>query len=238
MSLPIVGRLFGAHPTSRCLHCRFDNSPDVEFCVICGMSLGGIQCPQCEAINEADAHNCVVCGNPFEVHAASTPVLESVAPGAPRAPVPMPEGPSPVTLIGFGAVLSLAAASYPWYMLGGDQAQPTTLSQLLDVGWKGFPGMPLTMIAIAAVTSTMVSLIGSLDTIRAAVSVISGLVTLLSATWLWEGFSRIQSDAADPTLPITGAVLAAIGAIVMIAVGFYLSSSRRARPPGELSRLR
>ena len=203
--------------------------------------VAGVKCPRCETVNAIDARKCQACWYPFGANVASTPVgeteriLESVKP---QTPVPTPESPSPAALIGFGAVLSLAAASYPWYMLGGDEAQPATLSQLLDVGWKGFPGAPLTMIAIAAVTSAIVSLIRSLDTIRAPVSVISGLVTLLSATWLWEGLSRIQSDTADSTLPITGAVLAAIGAIVMIAVGFYLGTSQRARPPGELLRLR
>ena len=200
--------------------------------MVCGTLLAAVKCPRCEAVNKMDARNCEVCGHAFEVHAASTPVgetariIESVAP---QTGVPTPEGPSPMALIGFGAVLSLAAASYPWYMFGIDPAQPATLSQLLDVGWKGFPGTPLTMIVIAAVTSTMVSLVGSLATMRAAVSVISGLVTLFSATWLGEGFSRIQPDTPDPTLPITGAVLVTIGAIVMITVGFYLWSFQRAR---------
>ena len=222
----------GSRRTMRCPQCRFDNAPGVELCVVCGSMVGGIKCPRCETINPPDSRICGTCRHAFSVVAASKSdgrqagVLESVPP---RAPVPIPEGPSPVALIGFGAVLSLAAAAYPWYMWGEVQAQPTTLSQLLDVGWKGFPGTPLTMIAIAAVTSTTVSVVGGLATIRAAVSVISGLVTLLSATWLWEGFSRTQSDSADPTLPITGAVLAMIGAIVMIAVGSYLWSFQRAR---------
>ena len=216
----------------RCPQCRFENSPGVELCVVCGSIIGGIKCPRCETVNAPDSRIRGTCGDAFSVVAqrksdgGQLDVLESV-PAA--APVPVPDGPSPVVLIGFGAILSLAAAAYPWYMLGDVQGQPTTLSQLLDVGWKGFPGTPLMMIAIAAVTSTAVSLVRGLASIRAAVSVISGLVTLSSATWLWEGFSRIQSDSADPTLPITGAVLAMIGAIVMIAVGFYLWSFQRAR---------
>ena len=161
--------------------------------------------------------------------ASRASILESVAPVAPRTPVPTPEGPSPVVLIAFGAVLSLAAASYPWYLFGVDRVQPTTLVQLLDAGWEGFPGTPLTMIAIAAVTSVTASLVRSLETIRAGVAVASGLVTLLAATWLSEGFARIQSDTADAAPPATGAVLATIGAIVMIAVGFYLWSFQRAR---------
>ena len=114
-------------------------------------------------------------------------------------------------------------------MFGVDWDQTTTLAQLLNAGWAGSPGTPLVLIAVSAVTAVTVSLVRRLDTIRAGAAIAFGLVTLLASTWLWEGFSRIQSGAAVAPLPVTGAVLAAIGAFVMIAVGFYLWSFQRAR---------
>lgn len=134
--------------------------------------------------------------------------------------------PSPVALVGFGAITALAAAAYPWYSFGGDQAQATTLSELLELGWRGFPGIPLALIVTAAIASTTAMLMPGLASIRAPTVVVSGLVTLVSASWLSEGIARFQPGSVDSTLPITGAMLQTIGAIVLIATGFWLGRTQ------------
>ena len=115
----------------RCPQCRFENSPGVELCVVCGSIIGGIKCPRCETVNAPDSRICGTCGDAFSVVAqrksdgGQLDVLESV-PAA--APVPVPDGPSPVAPIGFGAILSLAAAPCPWHLLTAVQGPPTTRS--------------------------------------------------------------------------------------------------------------
>ena len=210
-----------------CPHCDFDNLPGAEFCLSCGtrMDSVNVQCPRCDTVNSPDSPNCVSCG--FELQAdttslGKTDILESKQSAATAVGS---EGPSPVALIGFGAIISLAAAAYPWYLFGDDQAQAATLSELLEVGWRGFPGTPLALIVISAIVSVTASLVHGLSNIRAPTVVFAGLVTLLSATWLGEGLARLQSSSADSTLPITGALLQTIGAIVLITTGLWLWST-------------
>ena len=198
------------------------------------------QCPRCAAVNPVDSIYCAVCGLklPAETtNGGETAVLESAFPAATtsgsRDPSPGSQDPSPVALIGFGAIISVAAAAYPWYLFGDDQGQVATISELLEVGWRGFPGTPLTLIVISAIVSTTASMVHSLNNIRAPTVVFSGLVTLLSATWLGEGIARLQSGSVDSTLPITGVILQTIGAIVLITTGLWLwniQATRRASP--------
>ena len=112
-------------------------------------------------------------------------------------------------------------------MFGGQVEGEATLSQLLEAGWRWFPGTPLALIAVSAVTSTLVSMVRGWNQVRPAVAVGSGLVTLFAATWLGEGFARTESGTTAAGLPATGAVLATIGAIVVISVGLW--SYQRAR---------
>ena len=218
----------------RCTHCNFDNVAGATVCQVCGTPLEGVACPRCRSLNPTDVHFCGFCGYTMqeaapEPVAASTPPVQAVAPPpSPPPPPPTNGGPSPVVLIGFGAILSLAAASYPWYLFGGQAAPGTTLSQLLEAGWRWFPGTPLAAIAVSAVTSTLVSMVRGWDGVRLAVAVGSGLVTLFAVTWLGEGFARMESDTTGAGLPATGAVLATIGAIVVITA--VLWSYQRARP--------
>ncbi len=234
----LADRVLGGESPTRCLHCRFDNAPGATSCQVCGTVLEGTRCSKCDMVNPSDATVCGLCGfRLLRVELAlvveRTDIRESVAPRPPRAGADSAaEGPSPAALIGFGAVLSLAAAAYPWYLFGGFAAGPehrTTLSQLLEAGWEGFPGVPLTLIAIAAVTSTMVSVLKELEAVRPAVAVVSGLVTLISATWLSEGFERMQTPGSDQAIPITGGILVTIGAIVVLTSGLYLWNYQRTR---------
>ncbi len=121
---------------------------------------------------------------------------------------------------------------------GGFEASPeqrATITQLLEAGWRGFPGVPLTLIAIAAVTSTMVSVLKELETVRPAVAVVSGLVTLLSALWLSAGFEQMQTPGSGPPVPLTGTILMTIGAIVVLTAGLYLWNHQRSRTSSQSS---
>ena len=219
----------------RCTHCNFDNVSGVTVCQVCGTPLEGTACPRCGSLNPTDFHFCGFCGYTMPEAAPAT-AAAPVAPPlpqasmAPRPPAPVSSnGPSPVVLIGFGAILSLAAAAYPWYLFGDPTATGSTLSEVLEVGWRWFPGAPLALIAISAVTSTLVSMVRGWNTARPAVAVGSGLVTLLAATWLGEGLTRTELGTTDAGLPATGAVLATIGAIIVISVGLW--SFQRSRTP-------
>ena len=217
----------------RCTHCNFDNVAGVTVCQVCGTPLEGVACPRCGSLNPPDFHFCGFCGYTMESTAPEpaaqpAPPVEAVAPNPPPPPpLPASAGPPPVVLIGFGAILSLAAAAYPWYLFGGQTETGSTLSELLALGWRWFPGMPLALIAISAVTSTLVSMVRGWNTVRPGVAVGSGLVTLFSATWLGEGLTRTEMGTGGAELPATGAVLATIGAIVVISVGLW--SYQRAR---------
>ena len=215
----------------RCTHCNFDNVAGVTVCQVCGTPLEGVACPRCGSLNPTDFSFCGFCGYTMQEAvpkpvAPPAPPVEAVAP--PASPKPS-NGPPPVVLIGFGAILSLAAAAYPWYLFGNPTATGSTLSEVLELGWRWFPGAPLTLIAISAVTSTLVSMVRGWNTARPMVAVGSGLVTLLAATWLGEGLTRTEQGTADAGLPATGAVLATIGAIVVISVGLW--SFQRSRTP-------
>ena len=210
----------------RCTHCNFDNVAGVTVCQVCGTPLGGVACPRCGSMNPTDFHFCGFCGFTLQESAPrAAPAPQQAI--VPSPPPPAPNGgPSPAVLIGFGAILSLAAASYPWYLLGGQSEGASTLSELLESGWRGFPGTPLALIAISAITSTLVSMVPGWNRVRPGVAVGSGLVTLFSATWLWEGLPT-ETGTTGAGLPATGAVLATIGAIIIITVALW--SIQRAR---------
>ena len=121
----LAGRVLGGESPARCLHCRFDNAPGATSCQVCGTVLGGTKCSKCDMVNPSDATVCGLCGfRLLRVELAlvveRTDLVESVAPRpSPARADSAAEGPSPAALIGFGAVLSLAAAAYPWYLFGG-----------------------------------------------------------------------------------------------------------------------
>ncbi len=178
------------------------------------MMLGGVDCPKCDHTNQSDAHHCRACGHSLQ---ESADIRESVAPRAPATRV-YAGGLSPTALVGFGAVLSLAAVAYPWYVFGADAAtasQQASLSQLLAQGWVGFPGVPLMAIVVAALTSSAAC------SICPPVAALSGFVALLSGAWLGTG------PVGDPAVLSTGAVLAMVGAIVVMAGGLYVWNAQR-----------
>ena len=207
---------FGPGATSRklCATCHSENLAEAPFCQSCGMLLGGQDCPKCDQTNQSDAHHCRACGNSLREWAD---ICESVAPRAPATRV-YAGGLSPTALVGFGAVLSLAAVAYPWYVFGADGAtasQQASLFQLLAEGWVVFPGVPLVAIVVASLTSSVVC------SICPPVAALLGFVALLSGAWLGTG------PVGDPAMLTTGAVLAMVGAIVVMAGGLYVWNGQR-----------
>ena len=224
----------------RCSHCEFDNLPGVATCQVCSTPLTGTPCQRCGFENPPDYAFCGGCGqslsgpNPAE---PATEVFTVRAPG-PRPPEPesvsAPEasrdsGPPPIALIGFGAVLALGSIAFPWYLFGATQgSEEQSLSNILESGWRWFPGVPLVLIALSTITSTLGALVPALTRIRPFVAVAAGMVTLVSATWLWQGYGAptVESDVLGPT---TGAMLATVGAIVLVAAGLWMLRSLKPR---------
>ena len=194
-----------------------------------------VKCPRCDGVNSANSSSCVYCGFGLQAGEQTGVGTAEVLESRPARTAVRNEDPSPVALVGFGAITALAAAVYPWYLFGDPTATGSTLSEVLEVGWRGFPGIPLALIVTAAIASTTVMLLPVLASARAPIVVVSGLVTLISASWLSEGITRLQSGSVDSTLPITGAMLQTIGAIVLIATGFWLGraqATKSASPEG------
>jgi len=133
---------------------------------------------------------------------------------------------SPAALIGFGAVLALASAATPWYLLGAPtspKAVGATISDLLALGWQWFPGLPLSLIAVGTVMSTFLALLAGRNRAHPMACVAVGLFVLLNATWLGLGFGGPPPAApVEAVPPSTGASLAIIGAIVIVASGIWL----------------
>ena len=197
-----------------CAACGWQNLADARFCQGCGVLLGRLVCPKCGRTSQNHAHHCRACGHSFR---ECTDICESVAPRA-RTTRVYAGGLSPTAFVGFGAVLSMAAAAYPWYVFGADGAtlfQQASLFQLLAEGWVGFPGVPLVAIVVAALTSSAVC------SICPPAAALSGFVALLSGAWLGTG------PVGDPAVLTTGAVLAMVGAIVVMAGGLYVWNARR-----------
>ena len=196
----VATRVFGSTSTGRCLACSSDNPREATYCQVCGAIVGGVTCSRCDALHPRGTYHCDSCGHSLRQaeSLATDDLSESVAPPI-AAPV-TPDGPSSGVFIGFGAVLSLAAAS-----------------SLLAMGWELFPGLPLVLIALAGIASAAVALVRGLETFRPGIAVLSGLVALVGAIWLDGGFAG-TATASEP------ATLATIGAIVVMTTGLYARS--------------
>jgi ribose/xylose/arabinose/galactoside ABC-type transport system permease subunit len=133
-----------------------------------------------------------------------------------------------VALIGFGAILALGSIAFPWYLFGATQASDgQSLSNILEMGWRWFPGAPLVLIALSTIMSSIAGLLSRLTRVRPIITVVAGMVTLISATWLWQGYSGpADASGSDALGPTTGAMLATVGAIVLVAAGLWMRSMR------------
>ena len=201
----------------RCSHCDFDNLSGVATCQVCSSPLTGTACQRCGFENRPDYRFCGGCGQSLTGPDPAEPATSGDT------------GPPPITLIGFGAILALGSIAFPWYLFGATQgSEEQSLFNILESGWRWFPGVPLVLIALSTIVSTLGAMLPTLTRARPFIAVGAGMVTLVSATWLWQGYSTptIESDVLGPT---TGAMLATIGAIVLVAAGLWMLRSLRPR---------
>lgn len=182
---------------------------------------GSLACPHCGFANLPDSNYCGRCG----LSLFDSESLEK--------PEPLPEGmgvqerssqsrlPSPIYIIGFGAVLAVASVAYPWYIIGDPAdviASPVSIRQQLDTGWDLFPGLPLLLITLSASLSTFLAIMANNGRTYPVISVLTGLFTLVSATWLWSGVVVNDSSTSDteltPMLATVGAIILMVGATI------------------------
>ncbi len=169
-----------------CPHCGFANLPNSNYCGRCGLSIFGTE--------------------PVE---APEGMGEQEPPKQNRLP-------APIYIIGFGAVLAVASVAYPWYIIGDPTAvieNPVSLQQQLDAGWDLLPGLPLLLITLTASMSTFLAILANNGKSYPVISVLTGLMTLVSATWLWSGVVVSSASTSDTELT---PMLATIGAIILM----------------------
>ncbi len=126
---------------------------------------------------------------------------------------------SVISVVGFGAILAVASVAYPWYLLNSQtcaEAPPASIFHQLVVGWEWFPGVPLLLIILSATLSTVLAGLAYRERINPAPCLALGIVSLLSAIWLWQGLVTGSSNPNDWEL---APMLATIGAIIVVAGG-------------------
>ena len=178
-----------------CPHCGFENLPNSNYCGRCGLSIF-----DSESLEEE--------------HHEPLPMGMGVQEEPTKGRLP-----SPIYIIGFGAVLAIASVAYPWYIIG-DPAEvienPVSLRQQLDSGWDLFPGVPLMLITLSASMSTFLAILANNGRSYPVVSILTGLLTLVSATWLWSGVVVNSASTSDteltPMLATVGAIILMVGA--------------------------
>ena len=200
----------------RCDFCKFNNPPGVAWCQGCGARLPGLPCARCYFENPPDHTYCGRCGQALTV--AREPEQQQ---GRVYESVPT----SIVSVVVFGAILAVASVVYPWYLLGNQTAAedaPGSIFHQVAVGWSWFPGVPLLLIILSATLSTALAILAHRGKVHPAPSLFLGLVSLLSAIWLWQG---IVTGTPNPGEWELAPMLATIGAIIVLVGG-----SMTARP--------
>lgn len=185
----------GATETVTCPHCGFENLPNSNYCGRCGLSIFDTD-PV-----EDEHHEPLPEGMGEQEKPTQSRLL------------------SPIYIIGFGAVLAIASVAYPWYIIG-DPADvienPVSIRQQFDSGWDLFPGLPLMLITLSASLSTFLAILANNGRSYPVVSVLTGLLTLVAATWLWSGVVVSSTSTSDteltPMLATVGAIILMVGA--------------------------
>ena len=109
----------------RCRHCNFHNVQGVTTSEACGRPLAVSECRRCGFVNPPEYLYCGGCGQPWPRALAEEPrrsrqsatkvIITSQQPAKP------PKATPPIALVGFGAVLALGSATFPWYLFGAPQ---------------------------------------------------------------------------------------------------------------------
>lgn len=224
----------------RCSHCNFDNVVGVINCQVCGerLELKSVVCHRCNFNNSAGQRFCGQCGALLDPDGVGQPVTSSLPlpePAPVSKPIPgAPKETSPVVLIGFGAVVALASVAYPWFIFGSSPAnspETITLSTNLSQRPQWFPGAPLIAIALSVVCSTFTNIIERWSKVRPYVSILSGLLILFSAAWLWQGYQPATSRVTKTPIPgEMSAALVVIGGIIITVGGLWALHRRQQGP--------
>jgi len=144
--------------------------------------------------------------------------LEQPTPLATRKGVVIP---MPVSLVvGFGATVAVASVVSAWYFMGGSPVSETALADMTLEAmerWTLFPGLPILLVTVGSLLSTFLAILVSQGRPYPVASIGVGLVTLLGASWLWNGLvlslpaGTVGFDVAE-----TGPILTTIGAIILV----------------------
>lgn len=224
--------------TIRCDFCRSSNPPGITWCEVCNARLPGIACALCGFDNPPGNIYCGQCGQALTIEGEprqqatmddSVPTVATEAQQKPQGTDS--ESPSvPVAyVVGFGAVLAVGSVAYPWYFLGNQaefQAIRISIFHQFASGWEWFPGLPLVLIILSASLSTFLSILAQNGKASPVPSIFLGVISLVSAIWLWQGF--IAERPATGELELTP-MFATIGAIIIVVGGALMTRQFLAR---------
>ncbi len=242
-------------PRMRCDFCRHSNPPGTVWCQVCQARLPGVVCALCSFENPPGHIYCGSCGQSLTIEAEPEPQqligYEDVSTMAreeegnienyetdiaPQSKIQQAQGkddekwPLPlVTIVGFGAILAVATVAYPWYSLGDEDALQTSSASMfnqLETGWSWFPGVPIVLIILSATLSTFFSILTQHGKVSPVPLVFFGLVSLVSAIWLWQGLVYGKPIPSDGEI---APVLATIGAIIVLVGGTAMAGRLMSR---------
>ena len=202
----------------RCDFCKFSNPPAVATCQSCGARLPGVACSRCYFENPTENRFCGRCGQPLsgsDQEEQSQQARRGSDQGRVYEAVPT----SVVYVVGLGAILVVASLVYPWYFLGDQAAAedaPASILNQFTTGWKWFPGVPMVVIIVSSVMSSILALLAHRGKVHPAPCLMLALVSLAAAIWLWQGIATGEVNPADWEL---APMLATIGAIILLVGG-------------------
>ena len=100
------------------------------------------------------------------------------------------------------------------------QFRDEPLAQVHETGWNWCPGLPLGLVVLSTLLSTLLAIVGSSSMYRPVSVVALGMVTLFSAAWLWQGSPF--PEPTDDCTPDTGAMLTTMGGIVLVSALLWM----------------
>ena len=83
------------------------------------------------------------------------------------------------SVVGFGAAVAVASVATPWYLMGGSELSDAAIAgvslQDLD-GWALFPGLPLLLVIMGSLLSTLLAMVAIRDRLYRMMSLVVSLV--------------------------------------------------------------